>query len=429
MEIATAEFLREIRRSHHVYSYVDVISPNLEVVRLSATGGGVTEDATAAVRRRCTLTIVDADGDLTPKRAEDLLTPYGTELRPYRGVVYADGTAEVMPLGVFRLSQVDVDDSVGGSPDIRIEGFDRSRTVDRDKFIEPYTVAAGTNLITAIKDVLARTYPDLEYDSITTTMTNTAPLIFDANKSPWEAATSMAKSLGCELYFDATGRVVIAPPIDIDALPAPAFTFIEGKGCTMTNLQSKFTDEPGFNGIILTGESVGDEEPPVRAVAWDEDPTSPTYHLGPYGEVPDFVTDANVKTEGEAESAARALLQGRLGFSDQLSLTAWPNPALNASDVAQVERERTGASGLYTIDSITIPMAARDTSSIVLRRKRGIVIPEDQIEEEPPPTEEEQGQPEEETDHERGRRRWHRREWERDWNRRRRSRHHHWRRR
>ncbi len=370
MEIATDKFLAEIRRSHYVLSYVDVISPNQEVKRLPATGGSVTDDATAQVRRRCTITVVDSTGELTPKRAEDLLTPYGTELRPYRGVIYADGTTEVMPLGVFRIAQVDVDDSVGGSPDIRIEGYDRSRTVARDKFTEPYIVAAGTNLITAIKAVLARTFPDLEYDAISTTMTNTAPLIFDANTSPWDAVTDLGKSLGCEVYFDARGRVVIAPPPDADALPAPAFTFIEGTGCTMTNLTSKFTDEPGFNGIVLTGESVGDEEPPVRAVVWDDEPTSPTYHLGPYGEVPDFVTDPNVKTTGEAENAARSLLQGYLGFSDQLTITAWPNPALNASDVVRVERVRSGASGLYTVESATIPMAAKDTGQIAVRRKR-----------------------------------------------------------
>ena len=372
MEIATDKFLAEIRRSHYVYSYVDVVSPTLETKRLTATGGNVTEDATAEVRRRGSFSVADSTGELTPRGVEDLLTPYGTELRPYRGVWYSDGTYEVMPLGVFRIAQVDVDDSVGGSPDIRIEAYDRSRTVARDKFTEPYNIAAGTNLITAIKAILARTFDDLEYDAITTTMTNTAPLVYDANTSPWDAVNTLARSLGCEIYFDARGRVVIAPPTDIDALPGPAFSYIEGTGCTMTNLASKFTDDPGFNGIVLTGESVGDETPPVRAVVWDTEPTSPTYHLGPYGEVPDFVTDPNVKTTAEAENAARSLLQGYLGFSDQLTIVAWPNPALNAGDVVQVERERSGATGLYSIDAITTPLSAAETSSVTVRKKRTV---------------------------------------------------------
>lgn len=372
MEIATAKFLAEVRRSHHVISYVDVISPTLETKRLTATGGSVTEDATAEIRWRCSLTVVDGTGELTPTGAEDLLTPYGTELRPYRGVIYADGTQEVMPLGVYRISQVDVDDSVGGSPDIRIEAFDRSRTVIRDKFTEPYTVETGTNIVDAIKAILERTFADIEYDSITTTMTTTAPLVYDANTSPWDAVQQLAVSIGCNVYFDARGRCVIAPPADIDALPAPSFTYIEGRGCTMMNIKSKYTDEPGFNGIVLTGETVGDETPPVRAVVWDDEPTSPTYHLGPYGEVPDFKTDPNIKTEDEAENAARSLLQGMLGFSDQLSIVAWPNPAQNAGDVVQVERERSGATGLYAVDAITTPMSAKEAGSLTVRRKRTV---------------------------------------------------------
>lgn len=371
MENASDRFLEEVRRSHHVVSYVDVTSPTREMKRLSVTGGSVSEDATAEVRRRCSMNVVDATGDLTPKAVNDLLTPYGTELRPYRGVKYADGEVEMMPLGVFRISQVDVDDSVGGSPDIKIEAYDRSRTVQRDKFIEPYTVEEGVNIVEAIKTIIARTFVDAEYDAISSELKTTAPVVYEADTDPWEAVTGLAQSVGCAIFFDARGRVVIAPPADIDALPAPAFSYVEGKGCTMTNLSSRFTDEPGFNGVVLTGESVGDEEKPVRAVVWDTEPTSPTYHLGPYGEVPMFVTDENVKTEADAQNAANSILQGQLGFSDQLEMAVWPNPALNAGDVVHVKRERSGVDGLYAVDSIETPMAAKDPGSVVVRKKRG----------------------------------------------------------
>lgn len=370
MEITTTQFLTEIRRSHHVVSWVDVVSPTQEVRRLTATGGAVQIDGTAEIRRRCTVSCIDETGDLTPAAAEDLLTPYGTEIRPWRGVVYADGTVEVIPLGVFRIAMVDVQDMVGGSPDIRIEAYDRSRTVARDKFVDPYPIASGTNVVEAIKAILARTFPALEYDAITSTLTTTAPMLFDAGADPWSSAVGLAQSLGCELYFDARGRVVLAPAVDIDALPAPAFTYIEGRGCTMLDLTSKLTDEPGHNGVVLTGESVGDELPPVRSVKWDEEPTSPTYHLGPYGEVPTFVTDPIVKTQSEADAAALGYLQGILGFSRQLSITAYTNPAIDAGDVVECRRVRSGVSGLYAIDAANVPFSASETQSIILRQKR-----------------------------------------------------------
>ena len=140
--------------------------------------GQVDVDRTATVRRRLALTCADPLGDLTPERAGDLLTPYGTELRPYMGVVYDDGTVEVCALGVFRISQVSIVDDSGtgtasgggtstGSSSIRqtghpggltidIEAYDKSRTVSRDKFTAPYTIAEGTNVITAIQHTRAR---------------------------------------------------------------------------------------------------------------------------------------------------------------------------------------------------------------------------------------------------------------------------------
>ncbi|MFE0101148.1 DUF5047 domain-containing protein [Streptomyces sp. NPDC059009] len=373
---ASARLLAEIRRSHTVYSYVDVISPTQERVRLPATGGEVSCDRTAAVRRTCKAVCVDPLGTLVPSDTTSLLTPYGTELRPYRGVRYApttehpEGEIDVLPLGVFRLSKVTIQDTTGGSPDIQLEAFDLSRTVARDKFTSPYVIAVGTNIVDAIKGILARTFPDLSYDSISTTRTTTAPRLYDVGDDPWDAVTELAQSLGCDIYFDVEGWVVIAPPADIDALPTPDFTYVEGERCTMIDLSRVFTDEPGYNGVVLTGESPGDELPPVRAVSWDEEPTSATYHLGPYGEVPQFITDQLIKTVDEAQATADQLLRNLLGFSSQLSISGIVNPSFEAGQVVQVVRARSHVSGLYAVDAFNVPLDVSGTQSLTLRQKR-----------------------------------------------------------
>lgn len=368
---SSPRLLAEIRRSHQVCSYIDVTSPTGQTVRLSATDGSVAVDRTAAVRRTCTATCIDPLGLLTPGDTSSLLTPYGTELRPYRGVRYGDGTTEVVPLGVFRLSKTSIKDNSTGSIDIGLEAYDLSRTVTRDKFISPYVIATGTNIMDAIKTIMARTFPDLQYDAVSTPRVTTAPRLYDVGNDPWAAVTDLAVSLGCEIYFDAGGRVVVAPPTDIDALPAPAFTYIEGDGCIMTDLSRMFSDEPGFNGVVLTGESPGDELPAVRAVSWDEEPTSATYHLGPYGEVPQFITDQLIKTTQDAQNTADALLRSLLGFSSQLSITAVVNPSYEAGDVVQVVRAASRVSGLYAVDSFNVPMGT-GTQQLSLRQKRVI---------------------------------------------------------
>jgi hypothetical protein len=196
--------------------------------------------------------------------------------------------------------------------------------------------------------------------------------VYDISSNPWDAITTLASSLGCQAYFDAHGVLVIAPPPDLAALPSPEFTYIEGHGCTMMSLSRVFTDEPGYNGVIVTGESPGDELPPVRGEAWDMEPSSPTYRYGPYGQVPMFVTDQVVTSEDDATAMATSLLNAQLGFSSQLTITAGVNSAYEANDVIQVERSRSHVSGLYVLDSFNVPLLATGTQQLTLRENRSV---------------------------------------------------------
>lgn len=392
MDGRSARFFREIKKSHTAFAYVDCTSANNETVRLVALGGEVQIDRTANVRRRMTLTCADPLGELTPERAGDILTPYGTELRPYRGVMYDDGTVEVCALGVFRISQVTVTDDSGtgsassgtgggsssvrqiagtqGSLTITIDAYDLSRTVSRDKFTSPYIIPQGTNVITAIQDILARTFPDLSYDVMGTNLTVTPTQVYDAGSDPWEACLNLALSLGADLYFDIYGSVIISPPPDIQSLTSADFEYIEGEGTTMLGVEKFFSDEPGYNGVVVIGESPGDELPPVTATVWDSDPTSLTYHLGPYGEVPLFIQDQVVKTEQEAQAVANATLNAILGFIDQITVDAAVNPAFECGDVVRVIRGRSKINDYYVIDSFTVPLSSIDSQALVLRQTR-----------------------------------------------------------
>lgn len=356
----TDDFYNEISISHTAISYVDLVTPDLEIIRLEATDGTVDVDRTAQYRRHITCSATDSSGTLTPRATGEVLTPYGSELRAYRGVRYTSGpragTEELAPLGVFRLSMCTITAGIQGTVNIQLEGYDRSRTVSRDKFTVPYTIAAGTNCLQAIKDIIVRTFPDAEYDAIDTDLTITAPQLFDAGDDPWDAVTALAKSMGCEIYFDVLGRVAISPPPDIHALPAPDFSYVEGQNCSMLDMTRVFTDDPGFNGVIVVGESVGDEEPPVRGEAWDENPASPTYRYGPYGEVPTFVQDQNVKTVEDAQTLAQSQLALLLGYTSQLTLTTVVNPSYEGGDVVAVQRIASGVQGLYVMDAFTVPL-------------------------------------------------------------------------
>lgn len=357
-DVATA-----LRTSHRVALACEVYDSGMLAATLNPTDGKVTVDAKNALRRRCDVTLVDPTGTLTPERATDLLTPYGNELRLYRGVHLSTGPA-LIPLGVFGISDCDVDDDADELR-IRLTGFDRSRRVRRARFPDVYAVPAGTNVATAIRDLIASRVPGLTYNLATTSAT-TPTLVFDAGDDPWKAATEMADSIGCDLFFDAQGVVTLRRRVPSSS---PAWTFQEGPAATLLALGRKSSDEETYNHVVVTGETP-ENAAPVRAEAVDDDPTSPTYIGGDYGDVVRFYQSQFIRTVEQAQAAADGFLARSLGQTEQVGLSAIPQPALDVDDVVEVTRKRSKVSGLYVIDSLSIPLKFSGAMSVRMRERR-----------------------------------------------------------
>lgn len=373
MATQSEEFYTRLRKSHTSIAYVDVVAPDQESIRLKLIDGDVSCDRTAQVRRSLHATAIDPTGEITPRNTGEILTPYGTEMHAWRGIRWQNNNGiwleELAPLGVFRLSRSSIAYSANGASAITLEAFDHSRTIQRDKFTAPYVIESGTNIIEAIKEIIKRTFPGAEYDAITSTLTTTAPTLLDTGTDPWIAVTDLGKSVGCEVYFDALGRIVIAPPPEVHAQPAPDFEYFDSDGGHFLDLSRDFSDEQAFNGVVVTGETPGDEKPPVRAEAWDMTPTSPTYRYSDYGEVPTFITDTNAKTEEACEQIAKSQLALILGAPAQVSMTALVNPSYEAGDVVYVKLDRAGVDGLYGIDAFNVPFSAAGTQRLALRER------------------------------------------------------------
>lgn len=374
MTTQTDEFYKRIRLSHEVVSYIEMVTPDQETLPLLALEGEVAVDRSAQVRRSLNCRVIDTTGTITPRETGEVLTPYGTLLRAYRGIRWQDTSGEwveeICPLGVFRLSRSAITYKADGTAEITLEAYDHSRTIQRDKFLTPYVVNPETNILTAIKAIVKRTFPEVLYDAISTTLTTTAPMLFDTGADPWEACTQLAKSMGCEIYFDAEGRLVVAPPPDRAAQPAPVFSYYDSDGGHFIDLGRQFSDEQAFNGVVVTGESPGDEKPPVRAEAWDDSPSSPTYRRGDYGEVPHFVTDNVAKTTEDCEKIAKAELALILGRPASLSMTSLVNPSYEAGEVVHIKLERAHIDGLYSLDAFNVPLAGGATQRTTVRERK-----------------------------------------------------------
>jgi hypothetical protein len=103
--------------------------------------------------------------------------------------------------------------------------------------------------------------------------------------------------------------------------------------------------EGTYNVVVVSSSASGGEAfDPVYV--WDGDASSPTYagtdplanpgSAGPFGIVPTFYSSPVLSSVGEARNAGLSILARTIGLSSQVSLSAVPNPALEAFQVLDV---------------------------------------------------------------------------------------------
>lgn len=378
----TARWDDAVGRSHAIVAKLEVVNVGGRVIasteahsdpRLSVISGEAQVDRGANIRRTLSgLTVAATDTRLLPLGARDILSVVsGNELRPYRGIRYADGTEEYMPLGVFGLADAPIEDDLR-SFDITLNGFDRSRRIARNRFTSVFPIAAGTNVITAGQALLRDRMPGIVFKTLTSTAHVTPELVFDeSTQDPWAEAVKIFSSAGLEVYFDVEGTCVIAEEPDPNAPGASKVaTYGEAVGSPILGITRATSNERVYNGVIVTGESPSNSTP-VRAEVWDDDPASPTYYKGSYGMVPFFMTSQYIATEDQALAAGRGQLRKVKSATEVVTVRGVVNAAHEETDVVQIERPRSGTKGLYVLDGFNIPL--RYDRNMTLRTRQRYV--------------------------------------------------------
>ncbi len=370
----TDAFRDEVRQSHKIAVRVDVFSEGSFIGRIYPIDGSVSIDSRRNVRRTLSMTVVDDDGTLTPAQnaTTGILTPYGTELAVYRGVEYQDGTTELVPLGVFVLTEVAVAENDDGSQ-LSIQGSDRSIRISRNKFLDPYQIASGTSVETALSSLLRNRWVDVQTDFPATGVT-VPKVVIEAQRGndPWASAVTIAEAFGYDLAFSPDGVARLQPipdPVEDD----PVEVYRDGADAVVTSLTRTFDSGRSFNGVVVTSQGTAADSP-VRAIAWDENPNSITYRYGAFGEVPFFYESSLITTAAQASQTALALLRKATGVSEAVSWAQVVNPAHDVLDVIRLLRAEGSASSgsvpldlVLLIDRLDIPLGPEGTMNAVAR--------------------------------------------------------------
>ena len=365
------DFLASVRKSHISKIKVEIydLANGTIISTASPVAGEVTIDSRRSIRRQCSLEFIDSDATLIPNNnLSAILLPYNREVRIYRGVVFADGTEELVPLGVFIITRVDVTDTPQGIK-ITVAGSDRSLRVARAKFTShDFYISDGVAKETAIKNILVDRYPAVktQFPATNQTVKLTYPTL-DQSSDPWRESLKIAESAGMDLYFDEVGvaRMRLIPDPDVGN---PLVTYEDNAESVITQLSRNLSSDETYNYVVFTGEgtnlSIG-----VLGTAFDNNPSSPSY-IYTYGIVPLFISSPNILTTAEATTAAIAELRKVVGASEKITWDAIVNPAHDVFDLVKIVRSPSGIDAVLMLDSITIPLAATSTMNAIGRLRR-----------------------------------------------------------
>jgi hypothetical protein len=257
----------------------------------------------------------------------------------------------------------------GGAPSIKVSGVDLSRSISRNVWEQPYVVPAGLTYSQAVQAMVQDRLPT-QVDFSITSVPQVVPLLvygMDQGSDPWQDIQDLAAACGCECFFDPLGVFVFRPVPD-PRKSAPVWTFDDTINPVVVKAQRALTDEQTFNYVVVKGESTSVKNP-VSAVAFDDDPSSPTYIYGAYGQHTEYVTMPQVLTADQAQAAANAILYASLGASDTVTLTGVPMPALEPGDIVRVLSSDVKANGVYVINSLTTPLSQAEAQEITCFRQ------------------------------------------------------------
>ena len=375
---SSAAFKAAVRTNHIVVSKAEVWASDQKLQEINISDGNVKIDSGSAVRRTCEVTLVTSreSNNLVPDNDFDLLTPFGNELRLFRGVQYVDGTEEYVPLGVFVITEVSISDSNEGV-NIKLTGEDKSIRVARAKWTQPYQMTNGT-LEASLTALLKTRYPDIEVSFPTTNVTiNQVLLGAENDNNPWKDAVEIAELVGFDLFFDQNGVVQMKQFPTLDGSVVVAL-FTEGDGTTITQLNRTISTKETFNGVIYTIEG-SDVALPIRVEAWDEDSSSPTYRYGVFGQVPTFIETNLLSSESEAIRAALSLLNTYIGSQEVVNWDSLVDPSLDVQDVVYVKSNGAKIDRLVIIDTLDIPLTPEGSMSANARTVRVVNAGEEVI--------------------------------------------------
>jgi hypothetical protein len=353
-------------------------------LRDDATGNAIL-NATSSVTGSLSITV--------PGEWWDQVQPYGVEVFAERGVAFGDGTAELVPVGYFRVDEVDQESAPFGP--ITLSCSDRTAQLGQLRVALPWQIPVGTSHQAIFRRLLDGSAADgiggygmygpagpavpvvwtgAGYDPVTTVTTK----VLTVEEGVGDFLSKLVAERGAVIRARATGdlAVVAKEPASTDT---PDYTLMDGKTGTLVQASRRVTRDGVFNIVRATGSDTA--FPTGYRLAYNNDPTSPIRYDGPFGPVVRYYASPVLKDSEGADKAAETILAGSTGLPQELSLWTVPDPSVRPLDLVEVVLP-TGVS-THVVDEVSIPLAG--TEAVTIRTRTLNVVLDNPSDPEPDP--------------------------------------------
>ena len=356
----TQVFRDALRVSHIRHVKAEVLdAANALITEIPVQAGSVKLDASSgAGLRSATLTV--SSPEFVPVDENSPLAPFGQRRVRLSVGVESSAVMEWCSLGLFAISEVANDRPFGG---LKLTLLDLAYFATEDKVEQTYLFPSNAVAKDEIIKVLTPVYtvpPTVVRDDSNGAALGTYIEYPKAGSKRWDIALGMAGKVGCDLYFDDDGALVLHDP---DAARPVTEEVSVGEYGVITKLESKVSRVGTINRVKVIFEGQDDS----TGVGIAEITTGPLAVTGPFGRLSEVVVEnVETATDAAAQEAAERYLARMSALSRTLAVETAPAPHLRPYDELLVTFPN-GQSERARIQSVTHGLAVGDKTKIDTR--------------------------------------------------------------
>lgn len=306
--------------------------------------GGVKATLGSQVTRTLSLTVPEW---LFPWRQDDLLNPYGQELRAFRGIRYGNNSPDEFPVFVGSIESV-TPPSLGVC---KVEAADVALAVSGAGFPSPTPSQVGTLVVDEFERLVLDANPRAVFGAHDAITELVPVLSYDDDRG--SALDSLARTASANWYSLSDGAYVMRRLPWLSTSLAP-LEMRDGPGGVITRAAPLRSRSRLFNAFLVVSDRA-DGGQPLYAYAEDDDPSSPTYVDGPFGvRTAPTVRVTGATNQGQLLTYARNLVKRTRSMLDAWQVTCVPDGSIELGEALSITYR--GQQAYQYVQSFNMPL-------------------------------------------------------------------------